>query len=170
MKWVRPCSRPLSIRRSRARGAKAHGVRYEKAFAERVRDSVHGQWFEWQDGSGKHWCQTDLLFRRQGALVVAECKYSWTLEGFQQLEGLYLPLLRALAPELEVLGFQVCRRLLSEVKGITVVGDIPSALAACRAGKRWVTLHWLGKSALEPLLAEGPTSPMPAIAPAALGL
>lgn len=185
IKWARPCPRPRNIPISRARGAKAFGLRYEKAFALRIRDSVAGQWFEYEDASGKHFCQMDLLFKRPlqtpervkadpgvGCLVVAECKYSWTLDAFQQLHGLYLPVLRAYAGlGRQILGFQVCKRLLPNMpQGVTICRGLEEALSASSKGQKWVTLHWLGKASLETAFNQGVISNTPAIAPSSMGL
>jgi hypothetical protein len=92
-------------------GAKRDGIRYENALAKALPDALHGQWFEYVDGSGEHrWCQTDFLIIGDSRVLIIECKLSWTLEGHRQINELYCPVVsRAL--ERECWGI-VCRALI----------------------------------------------------------
>lgn len=142
-------SGPWGSKGSRPRGAKALGVAYEKALAKALPDATRGAWWEFEDANGGGWCQTDLLLVGSGSVLVLEAKLSWVMQGHSQIELLYKPVLE-MALGKPVLGVVVCKALRSGMPGsVTVVGDLPSALALARAGRRPV-LHWIGSG---PLLA-----------------
>lgn len=144
--WSRACPRPAGIPIGRPRGAKAAGLRYERALARALpAPRVHGQWFEFEDARGRGVCQTDLLLSvsRGGTIVVLEVKYSWTAEGHQQLEKLYLPIVQK-ATGRQVIGIVVTRRLTESMpRDLVVCSTLAQAIAAASAGRRAVW-HWLG--------------------------
>lgn len=131
----------------RPKGAKAAGVRYEKALAGMLPSFAHGQWWQYQETSGGKWsyCQTDLIGRVGEIAVVLESKYTWTEEAWKQLDRLYIPVVRA-ALRREVVGIQVCK-VLREARGL-VTSDLNEAIALAMAGAVPVTLHWAGLSQL----------------------
>lgn len=149
--WARTSERPAGLPRPRLRGAKLAGLRYEGRVAEALPEALHGQWFAFLDRNGPGYCQPDLLLGRSGTCFVLEVKYSWTLEGHQQIEGLYLPVLQK-AIERPVAGLVVCRRLVSGMGRVRVTGDLSEALAGAKRGERMVW-HWLGTSAVQDLEA-----------------
>lgn len=145
MLWAKALSgRPGCIPKGRPRGAKAAGVRYENSFARMLPQALHGQWFQYQlAGEAPRFCQTDLLLQHGGTLYVLECKYTWTLDAYQQLEGLYLPVLRAAQPR-PVRGIVVCKTLKPEAKGASfIAGSLGELL--CLPPGRLPVLHWLGQ-------------------------
>lgn len=146
--WARPCSRPAAIPIGRPRGAKAQGLRYERALAREL-DGKHGQWFEFEDANGRGWCQTDLLLGRGSMAVVLECKYTWTLEGHLALAKLYLPVVQ-MALQRPTCGLVVCKKLVPDVAlhGVQICSSLEEALMA--APRRCVAWHWTGVSALVP--------------------
>ena len=120
LSWAKQSpSRPPGIGVTRARGAKAAGVRYERLLAKAVPKAQAGVWWEFVDSAGHGWCQTDLvLIGRDGALVL-EAKYTATDRAWEQLEGLYLPVVSA-ALGRPCWGVQVCRVLTPEMPGPVV--------------------------------------------------
>ncbi len=144
---ARACSRPSCIPKSRPRGKKAAGLRYERDLAKAV-GGVHGQWFEFQDSRGHGWCQPDLFFERDGVVFVLEAKYTWTEAGYRQLECLYKPVL-GFALRKRVFGMVVCKVLLPKMEIAHLCRDLDSACEAAASGGR-VALHWIG-AGLEPL-------------------
>lgn len=147
LEWARPCQRPAGIPIGRPRGAKLAGIRYENSLARALPQAKHGQWFEFRDQVGSGYCQPDLLLGEDGICWILEVKYSWTIDGHRQLEGLYLPVV-AKAIARPVRGLVVCRRLTEGMKGITVARSLEEAARLALDGKR-VALHWLGASQIE---------------------
>lgn len=106
-RWL--TQQPPFIRRGRARGRFAVGVRYEREVQEHLSDVVLGNveieykagpWIEFQDKSGRRWCQPDaLLISHQRKLcTIAEVKYQHTADAWFQLEQLYRPVVQVLLP------------------------------------------------------------------------
>lgn len=143
--WAHACARPSCIPVGRPRGVKASGLRYETALQGQIPGSIRGQWFQFCDRNGLGYCQTDLLMGWEGHACVLECKYSWTQEGHDQLEFLYLPVVRE-AVQRPVLGLQVCRRLVPAVAqaGVQVCSSLEEALHGSASGRR-TAWHWLAQ-------------------------
>lgn len=139
----KPPGVPLKRQPSRAQRA---GIRYEQSLAEAIPIADHGVWWHFADRNGPGWCQTDLIIRGLRADLVLEAKYTYTDEAWDQLEGLYLPVV-AKALRRPTLGIQVCKRFLSGVgPSVAVANDLPAAIAYAQEGRRTV-LHWIGKNA-----------------------
>lgn len=135
--------RPKCIPHGRARGAKAAGLRYQRAFGKAIgRSALDGPWFAFRDLNGNGFCQPDFVINLPSIAVVLECKYTWTPEAFAQIELLYKPVLE-MALEKPVFGFQVCKRLIPEAqKCCKVTGMLGNGLVLANSGTR-VALHWL---------------------------
>ena len=149
-------AKPRSIPIGRPRGAKAFGVRYEKALERELGLGAlprfeRGIWFEFEDRNGPGYCQVDFLSDEvAGDAVVLECKYSWTELGHLELETLYRPVVeRALG--VEVFGIVVCKNLAEGMReaGARVFGEASSALAFAKSGGRSVR-QWLPKTPMGP--------------------
>lgn len=92
LQWAERCERPSSIPVGRPRGAKAVGIRYEKALGKALGPSwEHGQWFSFRDINGQGYCQTDFLLILPNLAIILECKYSWVKTAYEQIEFLYTP-------------------------------------------------------------------------------
>ena len=145
LRWARPLAGwPSGIPHSRPRGAKALGLRYERALARALPSAQHGRWWEYEDANGHGLCQTDLIIDLGARVLVLESKLRWVAEGHAQVELLYRPVLeRALAKP--VFGGVVCKTLVPEARsaGVQVVGDLRSFAEVAEAGGRAV-LHWPG--------------------------
>src|SRR5215469_9292125 len=95
LRWAREINRPNCIPIGKAtRGPKAQGVRYERQVAFSIGDARNGVWFEFEDENGRGYCQVDLMWQHGGAVVVGECKYTWTPDAMTKLLGLYVPVVR----------------------------------------------------------------------------
>jgi len=110
LKWVRLASRPEFLKahepeRATASEARKSGLRYQAKAEAWVKgyfdqSEVHiGQWLQYEDASGMHWCQPDAwvvwknpLRPEKSAVVVFEFKARHTPEAWYQLK-LYGPLL-----------------------------------------------------------------------------
>lgn len=144
--WARALPRrPNGIPIDRPRGAKAEGIRYEKALARALPKANHGQWFEFEDSNGRGYCQTDLIFSWKGQIVVLEAKYTWRMAGHRQIEQLYRPILAKITGK-PVLGVVVCKRLRPAV-AYPVFGDLEEALRASGPQGPGPVWHWLGLAA-----------------------
>jgi hypothetical protein len=85
--------------RTRSSGAKALGLQYERKVAKRLLRAEHNPWFRFQDRNGLGYCSPDFLWKTDRFRIVMECKLQDALEAWEQLEGLYLPVLREVFPE-----------------------------------------------------------------------
>lgn len=130
--------------RSRPRGAKAMGVRYERQLAKQLGAGWrHGQWIEFEDANGRGWAQPDFILIGQRRLVVLEAKYTWVPEAMAQLDLLYRPLCEALWG-LPVVGFVVCKNLIPQIQG-NLWTDLGEML---EIGRNLDCLHWIGTGPL----------------------
>lgn len=167
LKWAREAESPWG-KRQRVRGAKAKGLAYERALAKALPGATHGQWFEFEDRNGRGYCQPDLILCR-GLLL--EAKYTWTIDGHRQIEGLYKPVLEKVYG-VGWIGIVVCKVLVAGMpRGVKVVGDLAEGVREARAGNQ-VVLHWIGMGSVPfnaPAKAGHPLSPSP-IDPTTLGL
>ena len=145
---------PDIIPRSRSRGVKALGHRYEKAVAKQLgTDAKQGVWWAYRDANGPGLCQTDFIIIGEVWAVILECKHTWTFEGMEQLQDLYIPVVER-ALDKRAIGIQICKHLTHEA--YDVFNDLESAVNAARTGQRLVkapmrfsnhrlvTLHWRG--------------------------
>lgn len=124
---------------SRARGAKALGLRYERAIGwELPDDAEHNPWFSFHDANGRGHCSPDYMFLAQGTMVLIECKYTWVPEAHTQLSQLYAPVVeRALG--YPTIGIVVCRNLIPAMpKHLQVCSSLAQALAIAKGGGKAV--------------------------------
>jgi hypothetical protein len=143
LKWARELSDwPLGIPRNRPRGQKALGRRYEVAVGKQLgKQAIGGKWWEYKDLNGTGLCQTDYMLVGKTWIVVLECKHTWTDEGLEQLQFLYIPVVEAVK-KMPVLGVQVCKNLTPGAVG-PVFNDLAEAIKDAKNGGL-VTLHWSG--------------------------
>ena len=135
--------KPKCIPNGRPRGAKAAGLRYQRAFGRAIgRSALDGPWFAFRDLNGNGFCQPDFVINLPSIAIVLECKYTWTPEAFAQIELLYLPVLEV-ALKKPTFGLQVCKRLIPQAHSSSkVVGMLGNGLVLANSGSR-VALHWL---------------------------
>lgn len=151
-----PCARPTNIPKSRPRGRKAAGLRYERNLADGLRVALtgvyplwHGQWFRFLDQNGVGVCQPDILLKTPVGTAILESKYTWTPNGHLQLDKLYIPVVEKAYRGTPAFGIVVCKVLTPDVDPSWVTRDLNSAIARASAGLKTV-LHWIG-SGLAPL-------------------
>lgn len=137
--WARRCERPAAIPARRARGAKAEGLRYEAALAKALPGCAHGWWFEFEDTTGRHFCQPDILIIGLSSVLVLEAKLTWTSDGEAAIHRLYRPVLQE-ALGRRVVGAVVCRRLPRWHAGPIAHSLDEAAAAAQHTVSCW---HWL---------------------------
>ena len=143
-----PCLRPSCIPKSRPRGKKAAGLKYERDLAKGLPDGTHGQWFAFVDQKGSGYCQTDIIVDTGLGLAILESKYTWTMVGHQQIARLYKPVAEMIYRK-RVFGIVVCKVLTRDTPRDWVCRDLRSAIGRACAGEPTV-LHWVG-AGLEPL-------------------
>ena len=141
-----PCLKPRGIPQNRPRGAKAMGLRFERAVAKALPDAAHGQWFDFQDSNGPGYCQPDLFFVFPDCVVVLECKYTWVPAAQGQIFDLYAPVLGKVFGR-PVGGIVVCKNLTGATPLDLVVDDYFQAIRDAHAfpSPPYPVLHWLGK-------------------------
>lgn len=143
--WARQVPRPEFIPRSRPKGAKAKGLRFERLVAKALPGAKHALWFEYGDSHGKGWCSTDLVLEFPNRVVVIEVKLTDTPVAIGQLAGLYLPVL-AKAFAKPTYGVIVAKHLTTGTEPTRVVDNLAAALRLCT--KTIPVLHWLGRGRL----------------------
>lgn len=142
--WAKPCPWPSCIpRRARLRGARAAGIRYEKAVAKAIPGAKRGPWFEFFDANGHGYCQPDIVVDGHGRVLVVECKLTDIELAQAQLDYLYLPVLREVYRR-PVVGLIVVRHLTKVSDRASIHTSLPAAL---RAGDSRL-VHWLGGTPL----------------------
>ncbi len=146
LKWARRLEgRPACIPQGRPRGAKALGIRYEKALGTVIGSRAdRGVWFEFEDVHGRGYCQVDFLLDGAGVMpVVLECKHTWTEDGHVELEKLYLPVV-SMALGRAVTGLVVTKILVPGCRGVVVCSALHEALRAVGGWNSRVVWHWIG--------------------------
>ena len=128
---------PPWLKSSRPRGAKAQGLRYERAVGKALGVGwLSGQWFTY--GEGK-WGQWDYI--NPTLMVVVEVKYTVESTAARKLAELYLPVAECIWP--------------GEWRGVVVAKNMvpggPLAAPTIRAalqGPGIRLVHWLGGTPL----------------------
>lgn len=111
---------PPFIRRGRPTGRFAVGIRYEREVHEYLAllalgrpdlEYVPSPWFQYQDKSGRRWCQPDaLIFKPESRVgIVYEAKYQHIADAWWQLTQLYVPVLQRAYPLITTWGMvEIC--------------------------------------------------------------
>lgn len=109
-------AQPPFIKRGRATGRFAVGIRYEREVQEYLSllalgraDLVYlnGPWLEFScAGEKRRWCQPDavILNTALGLGIVQEVKYQHTPDAWRQLTQLYVPVLKVVYPQIKAWG------------------------------------------------------------------
>ena len=139
--FAAPCLPPPWLKKNRARGQKAAGLRFERAVAKAVPGATHGQWFQYLAEDGPGWCQPDLLLVGKKTVVVIEVKLTNYVEAKEQLMELYLPILSAAYPSHSIHSVIILRHVSSLAQGVKIYEKISEAL---EAREKYPVVHWLG--------------------------
>lgn len=139
------CLRPASIPKSRPKGAKAAGLRYERELAAAIPRAEHGQWFEFSDLNGPGHCQMDLLIVGNRRVVIIECKLTDVQTGRAQIEDLYFPIASKVWPDKKPLGIVAARHLSKENQLELVETTLKGAIQRAEVQNVIPTLHWIEK-------------------------
>ena len=143
LQYAARCLRPAHIPKSRPKGAKAAGLRYEKALSAAIPRAEHGQWFEFRDLNGPGHCQMDLIIEGSKRIVVIECKLTDVEQGFGQLRDLYFPIVERVWPDKKPLGI-VAARHLSKCSDVGLVETtLKGAIWRAETQKVIPVLHWM---------------------------
>lgn len=127
---------------SRARGSRAAGLAYERKVGKLLErlwpgEVNSGHWFEFTDAYGQGCCQPDHFVVFPEQILLVECKLTENRSGWEQIRGLYRPVLEA-EFRLPVTGVQACKHLRQTKVPIL---DIREALRAPGFDLLW---HYLG--------------------------
>ena len=137
------CLRPAHIPKSRPKGSKAAGLRYEKALSAAIPLAEHGQWFEFKDLNGPGHCQMDLIIEGQKRIVVIECKLTDVDQGMRQLHELYFPIVEKVWPDKKPLGIVAARHLSKCPDTKLVETSLKGAILRAETQKIIPVLHWM---------------------------
>lgn len=96
LRSAKPCEPVLPPPNAAAQAAgRAKGLRYEKAvirhLAARWPEAVPNQWFAYEDSTGPHVCQTDVVVPLRDRVLVFEAKSGHRSLAYVQLRRLYGP-------------------------------------------------------------------------------
>lgn len=148
LQYAAMCLRPAHIPKSRPRGAKAAGIRYEKALAAAIPRADWGQWFEFRDLNGPGHCQTDLIIVGTKRVVIIECKLTEVEHGRTQLQELYFPIAKMVWPDKKPLGIVAARHLSKEYELSRVETTLKGAMERAERQGEIPTLHWMERMPL----------------------
>lgn len=98
--------RPPFIPQTRATGAKARGVSYERKVLDKLEilamarglEYYRSPWFEFHDSTGRRWCQPDAILLSEDTAIIAEVKYQHTADAWFQLWEIYRPVVGTAFP------------------------------------------------------------------------
>lgn len=148
LQYAAMCLRPAHIPKSRPKGSKAAGLRFEKALAAAIPRADHGQWFEFRDLNGPGHCQMDLVIEGQKRIVIIECKLTEVEQGVEQLRELYFPIAEKVWPDKKPLGI-VAARHLSKCPDVGLVEPtLKGAILRAETQKIIPVLHWMERTPL----------------------
>lgn len=139
--WVQPRANPWP--RTRLRGSRAAGIRFQKATARAIPGARTDKWFEFFDSHGLGYCSPDIILPFGGEVFVLECKLTATDEADVQLSGLYLPVVSHHTKR-AARGIIVVRHLRPQVDLSRVRTGLRSCLRDATPAY-FPILHWLGR-------------------------
>lgn len=145
LEWAHECDRPRCIPKSRPRGTKGLGLRYERLVGKALHGMPGlrlGQWFKFCDANGGGWCQPDVLIIHPAVVFVLECKLTDVPLADMQLSGLYVPILSHVYKR-PVHSIVVTKHLTRTSDLGRVCDSLASAI-----GRPAPVLHWLGHGPL----------------------
>lgn len=150
---ARLIDRPACIPKSRPRGTRAAGLRYERSLAKYLPSASHGQWFEFEDKFGAGYCQPDFLLNfRPRCMIVLECKLSWTFDAVEQLDNLYRPVVEKVFG-VPAVGIVVTKNLARLPPGYWKICATLGAAVEAAEKSQMSIWHWLGTARLVDLAA-----------------
>jgi hypothetical protein len=141
LRWVQPRTNPWP--KSRLRGSRAAGLRYQRAVARAIPVARADEWFEFLDRHGVGCCSPDLILVGSRLVFALECKLTAVPQADAQLAGLYLPVLAHHFGR-EARGIVVVRHLRPQVDLSRVRADLKSCIRDATA-TYFPILHWLGR-------------------------
>jgi len=152
LRWASLLSeRPSCIPASRPKGAKAAGLRFEKALSRHLSGSLHGKWFEFEDRNGHGYCQTDIIYVFHTPItpyaVIIEVKYTLVPGAHTKLQHLYLPIVSA-ALRMPSVGVVAVKNLDPRFRRGRIYTDLPSAVQAACTNSFPSLIQWSGQALL----------------------
>lgn len=135
--------RPRYLPKPKAlRGSRAAGIGYERKVGRLLSrlwpdETFSGHWFEFEDAYGRGCCQPDHFVVLDGQVLLVECKLTENPTAWEQIRGLYRPVLAA-EFGLPVTGVQACKHL---KRSRCPIVDVREALKIPGGDFLW---HYLG--------------------------
>ena len=151
LRWAHALtSRPDCIPASRPRGAKAAGLRFERALAKQLPTALHGTWFAFEDAQGRGFCQTDIIYSLLPTYIaVIEVKYTLVPGAHSKLSNLYLPIV-SMAMQRPTVGVVAVKNLDPRYRRGRIHTDLEeAALHASESGYPSL-LQWSGQQLIPP--------------------
>jgi hypothetical protein len=145
--WAQAVAKGPFGPQGRKKGAKARGLAFERDVAKalpRPEAWAFNPWYQFGDRNGGGYAQPDFVLRTKTAVLVLECKLTDTREAYDQLRGLYFPILEHVYG-LPVSGIVIAKNLAPASQPPCLT--FGEALNASRNGAVPL-LHWLGTSSL----------------------
>ena len=133
--------------RKRLKGVRGRGLRFERAVGRWLVRAGHlpklGQWYRFIDKNGPGTAQTDIELHFPTHVLLLECKLSYNLEAYKQLEDLYMPIL-SMVYDKPVVGIQVVKFISPRaVSGVQIVDSLEPYMSQSRQSSRLVYQHLL---------------------------
>ena len=127
--------------KSRPRGTKAQGLTYERKVGAKLPDAIHNPWFRFKDKLGLAYCSPDYILWENGYPMVLECKLTDWRGAWDQLTGLYLPVMQWIydKPAVPIVIVKYAS------PGVRLVGSLAEAKALAPFQP---ALHWIGSGPL----------------------
>jgi hypothetical protein len=138
------CQGPRGLRGART-AAQKWGLRYEKLVAKRT-EGLHGQWWKFRDLNGEGYCQTDIVLTLDGRAYVLEVKLTDVDEAYDQLRGLYLPVV-SMALAKPTFGIVVVRHLTPRALTKPIYTSLGAAMLDATP-REFPLVHWIGRGPL----------------------
>lgn len=134
---------PHDYKKPKYRGAKAEGIRFEKAVGTLLaKGAQQGVWFHFKDENGPGYCQPDWIVQlEKKRILIVECKRTECPEATTQLTKLYFPVVQK-ATGLMPIGIVCCNYLTTSTPTNRIFADMPTALNAAYCGLIPI-LHWM---------------------------
>lgn len=142
--------RPSCIPAGRPRGAKAAGIRYEKAVFEALEGGIRGQWFQYEDENGPGYCQPDIIYPfLPDFFAIIEVKYTLVPGAHQKLNQLYIPV-ASLALKAPCAGVVIVKNLDPRYRRGKIYTDLRTAAEISFHRGYPTLLQWAGQVLVHP--------------------
>src|SRR6266699_2435083 len=153
LQWSEPTSsgtlpKPRSI-------AAKNGIAYQKKVGRALTSAaikinstlLSDPWFRFYDDNGRGQIVPDFILEMSDLNLIIEVKYTFTQEGVNKLQYLYMPVVKAALSKFRVRPLLICRNLIpaKEMIGAKIISKLGEALLTYNAVP---VLQYLGQGAI----------------------